>query len=958
MILVVILLFPIESFAVPADMETKRKEIDSLLKILPGKRDTERVDILLRLSTIYLSISMDSSREYARLALKDSKAIEDSKRIAESYKLLGNVSYYQGAFDDVVGFYDSSLTQFKLADDSFGQAKVLNNLGIVYHYLGDYRTSIDYYLKSLDFKASLRDSIGIANTNNNIGSIYYDLKEYTQAYEYFKRALSFSEKIGHDNSTQSILNNMGLISQEMGQHQKAVELFNESLEYGKKTDNILSSADTYHNLGKSKVMLGKYREGLEFYNRALDIYRELGVSEAQTLNNVGQAYIELDYYNQALNFLKQALEEAQVHGRVKLLRDIYQNLSVAYERMGRYEQAYFSYLKFNQYDDSLRSQNYLNKMEDISNRHEIEKSQEQIDKARLALEKKEAELRRRNYVIYSVIAGLIAALVFALVLFRLGMQKQRVNTKLVQQNEEVMRSQVIIKKINKALTENEEKLRSIFDVSPYSILVLDASNKIVDCNGTSLELFNLGNKRELLDKSIETLIADPGEGAEASSILENIRKNNLNRTQYTLTKMDLSTFQAEITGRVIRNTQGEIDAYIIVINDITERLNFVESLKEAKLSAEESDRLKTAFLANMSHEIRTPMNSIVGFSNLLNDPNLKSEKRHEFLQHILQSSGLLLNLIDDIIDISKIEAGQMNVNVQQVRVNDIVKDTFAVFREANENDDLEFRLKIPRGTGSVLSNTDPVRLRQVLTNLLSNAVKFTPEGFIELGYKLNPQKNRPNIEFYLKDSGIGIKEDKLDLIFERFRQVDDSQSRKYGGTGLGLAISKRLVELLGGTIWVKSKPGKGSVFYFTIPYLLPNEPSLQAEQFDSKKFSWKGKSILIAEDENSNYELIKAALNNTGINILRAHNGEEAVERISGGEKVDLILMDIRMPKLNGYEATRQIKAIDEHIPIVAITAYAMSEDEAKSLQAGCDKYLSKPIRPLRLLELINELLS
>lgn len=957
-ILILLLLYPLVVVSTPADFESRRKEIDSLLKILPGKKDTARVDILLRLSTIYLSVSMDSSREYARLALKDSKSIEDSRRIAESYKLLGNVSYYQGAFDEVVNFYDSSLIQFKLADDSFGQAKVLNNLGIVYHYLGDYRTSIDYYLKSLDFKASLRDSIGIANTNNNIGSIYYDLKEYQKAYEYFLRALNFSEKVGYDNSTQGILNNMGLISQEMGQHQKAVELFNESLAYGAKTDNILGTADTYHNLGKSKVMLGKYREGLEYYNKALEIYRELGVSEAQTLNNIGQAYIELDYYNQALNFLSKALEEALLHNRVKLLRDIYQNLSVAYERMGRFEKAYFNYLKFNQYDDSLRSQNYLNKIEDISNRHEIEKSQEQIDKARLALEKKESELRRRNYVIYSVIAGLIAALAFAVVLFRMGLQKQRVNKKLLQQNEEVMRSQVIIKKINKALTENEEKLRSIFDVSPYSILVLDANNKIVDCNGTSLELFNLSNKRELLEKSIETLIAEPVEGTEPISILENIRKNNLNRTQYTLTKMDLSTFQAEITGRVIWNPQGEIDAYIIVINDITERLNFVESLKEAKLNAEESDRLKTAFLANMSHEIRTPMNSIVGFSNLLNDPNLKGEKRHEFLQHILQSSNLLLNLIDDIIDISKIEAGQMSVNVQQVIVNEVVKDTFAAFSESNENKNLKFRIKIPRGTDSVQSNTDPMRLRQILTNLLSNAVKFTPDGTIELGYKLNPEKNRPNIEFYLKDTGIGIQEDKLDLIFERFRQVDDSQSRKYGGTGLGLAISKRLVELLGGTIWVESKPGKGSIFYFTIPYLLPDDKLMQSQQFDSKKYNWKGRKILIAEDENSNFELIKAALTNTGIQILRAHNGEEAVDQISGGDKVDLILMDIRMPKMNGYDATRQIKKINNKIPIVAITAYAMSEDEAKSLKAGCDKYLSKPIRPLRLLELIDELLS
>ena len=952
------LLLPGMGFSSAPDYETKRQEIDSLLTILPGSTDGHRVDIFLNLSQIYLSISMDSSIEYARLAMRSAKAIHDSKRIAEAYKLLGTASYYKAEFDQVISFYDSSLAAFKIANDSFGQARVLNNLGIVYHQIGDLRTSIEYYLKSLDFKTSLNDSIGIANTNNNIGSIYYDLEEYASSYEYFRKALIISETMGNDNSIQSILNNMGLISQELGQHQKAVELFNKSIEYGKKTDDILGIADTYHNLGKSKVMLGKYLEGLDFYNKALAIYRELGVTESHTLNNIGQAYIELDYYNQALKFLNKALSDATEKNQFNVMCDIYQNLAVAYERMGNYEKAYENYIKFNEFDDSIRSQNFDARIEKISTKHEIEKSQEQIQKAKLALDKKEAELTRRNFVIYSVIAGFIAALVFAFVLYRMGVQKQRVNLKLMNQNDEVMRSQSIIKKINKALTENEEKLRSIFDVSPYSIVVLDAGNKIVDCNDTSLELFRVKSSNDLLDRSIETLVAKQEDQEDKQGILECIRKNELNRSQFTLARMDGSTFEAELTGRVIRNPHGEIDSYVVVANDITERLNFVESLKEAKMNAEESDRLKTAFLANMSHEIRTPMNSIVGFSNLLNDPKLKADKKQEFLQHILQSSNLLLNLIDDIIDISKIEAGQMNINVQQFKVNAVVKDTFSSFRESSTNDKLKFKLVIPRGTDELLCNTDPLRLRQVLTNLLSNAVKFTPSGAIELGYKLDPRKNKPRMEFYVKDTGIGIPEDKLDLIFERFRQVDDSQSRQYGGTGLGLAISKRLVELIGGSIRVESQEGKGSTFYFTMPYLLPEEKDISSQQFDSKKYNWKGKNILIAEDENSNFELIKAAISNTQINILRANNGEEALDVVNSGEAVDLILMDIRMPVMNGYDATRQIKSVNKKIPIVAITAYAMSEDEAKSIKAGCDKYVSKPIRPVKLLEMINELIS
>jgi PAS domain S-box-containing protein len=673
---------------------------------------------------------------------------------------------------------------------------------------------------------------------------------------------------------------------------------------------------------------------------------------------MGQAYIELDYYNQALEYLDEALKKALLSNERLLIRDVYKNLSVAYERMGKFDKAYSNYFLFNAYDDSIQKQNYLSKMEEISNKREIEKSQEQITKAKLALEKKEAELRRRNFVVYSVIAGFVAALVFVVILFRIGRQKQRINTQLMQQNEEVLRSQTIIKKINKALTESEEKLRSIFDVSPYAILVLDAGYKIVDCNDTSLELLRAGTKRELTERSFESLLSPAQDDYKTDNLSEQIRENSLNRKQYLLNRMDDSHFEGEITGRVIRNSMGEIDAFVVVINDITERLHFIESLKEAKLNAEESDRLKTAFLANMSHEIRTPMNSIVGFSNLLNDPKLNPKKRDEFLSHILKSSNLLLSLIDDIIDISKIEAGQLNINLQKFRVNSLVRDTFETFRDANANEEVEYRLVLPRGTETLECHTDPVRLRQILMNLLSNAAKFTQQGFIELGYRLNPQPTRPKLEFYLQDTGIGIENNKQSLIFERFRQIDDSQSRKYGGTGLGLSISKRLVELLSGSIRVESSVGKGSTFYFTIPYILPEEKKKPAPSADKNKYNWKDKKILVAEDENSNYELIKAALTGTKAEVMRARNGEEAVSTVAGGTIPDLVLMDIRMPKMNGYEATRKIKADHPDIPVIAITAYAMSEDESKSLAAGCDMYISKPIRPHKLLEVLEGLLS
>jgi CheY-like chemotaxis protein len=400
-------------------------------------------------------------------------------------------------------------------------------------------------------------------------------------------------------------------------------------------------------------------------------------------------------------------------------------------------------------------------------------------------------------------------------------------------------------------------------------------------------------------------------------------------------------------------------AYIAIVSDITERRTFIQNLEKAKADAEASDRLKTAFLANMSHEIRTPMNAIVGFSNLLSDSKLPEAKKEEYLDHIIQSSNMLLNLIDDIIDISKIEAGQITINRQEFRINKVVQDVFKTFSNVSKKRNLDFRLNIPPSSDSISLNTDPVRLRQILSNLIGNAVKFTERGYIEIGYDVRDNGMGSNIRFFVKDSGIGIPKDKQSLIFERFRQLDDTRTRRFGGTGLGLSISKKLVDLLGGNIWVESQPGEGSEFYFTIPYIKEiNLPPVEPETFSFAKYNWKNKTLLIAEDENSNFELIKASISKTGIKIIRAMNGEEALEFARSNDDIDLILMDIRMPKMNGYDATRNIKSIKPELPIISITAYAMSEDEEKSLEAGCDRYISKPIRPARLLELIDEYLS
>jgi len=939
-----------------------KTEVDSLLNELPTSNKTDRFDIYFQLSSQYLSYSTDTSLWYAYLALNEAKTTRTPSSLAEVYKLIGNINYYQGNYNRVIAFYDSSKRMYEKTNDSLGLAKVMNNMGIIYQEIGNFEESIDFHMKSLSYKRVLNDSIGIANSFNNIGSVYYDMQDWGKAKEYFEKSLRIIEKSDNSRSVQSLLNNLGIISQELKNYDESLQYFNSSLEIGKRNNFQKGIADTYHNIGKSYFLLEQYNTSLDYYFKALEVYDKLGLKNSQKLNNIGQLYIKLDYYNQALKYLHRAHKSAKKNNQFKTLRDVCKNIAIAYERLNIYDKAYEYYADFNYYDDSMKSQVYVSTLEEINNQHEVEKNHEHLEKinleTQLKLEKQDSGIKRRNFAIYSFIVGILSVLVFAIILFRLFRQKAKANVLLRQQNEEILRSDKVIKKINSALTENEEMLRSIFDASPYSILVMDSDSTILDCNNATLEMFHARNKRDIIDQNVEVLFPSDQFAKAKEEFRKAFNNEAVNKEQYILIKKDGSNFNAEISGGMITDSSGSSKAYVIIIIDITERLEFIESLNQAKLEAEESDRLKTAFLANMSHEIRTPMNSIVGFSNLLTEPDLEQLKKEEYLNHILQSSNSLINLIDDIIDISKIEAGQLNVNLSGYKVNDLVNDVYYTFKDSNQNPVLAYHLNLPPNSDYIKVKTDPLRVRQVLTNLVGNASKFTEKGSIEIGYRIKDHNLKQSIEFYIKDTGIGIPADKLEVIFDRFRQIDDSRRRRFGGTGLGLAISKRLVELLGGSLRVESNVDEGSIFYFCLPYEPQEKETVKdAVPFSGSKYNWTGKTILIAEDENSNFEVLKAVINRTNIKIIRAFNGEEAVAMVKKVAEIDLVLMDIRMPKLNGYDATIQIKSYKPDLPVVSITAYAMSEDESKSLNAGCDLYISKPVRPGKLLSLLNDFL-
>ncbi|MBU8893468.1 MAG: response regulator [Bacteroidales bacterium] len=386
-----------------------------------------------------------------------------------------------------------------------------------------------------------------------------------------------------------------------------------------------------------------------------------------------------------------------------------------------------------------------------------------------------------------------------------------------------------------------------------------------------------------------------------------------------------------------------------------------KKLQKEKERAEESDQLKSAFLANMSHEIRTPMNAILGFTELITMPDseVTPEEKENFIKLINNSANNLLQLIDDIIDISKIEAEQLKIIKKDCALNSTLKDIWQSFLEIRKHkgkEKVDIRLNESALEQNIFIKTDPLRLNQVLTNLIDNALKFTEDGFIEFGYEI---QNGKQLLFYVKDTGVGMDQKKKDFVFDRFIKLEDNSSRLYRGAGLGLAICKSLVELLNGKIWVESAPNIGSTFYFTLPFdqVHASENSMKIVDVN-EIYNWHDKTILVAEDEPANYIYIEEVLKITKAKILKAVNGKEAVDMISNNSNIDIIIMDIKMPVMDGYEATRRIKSLRKDIPIISQSAYAMPGDIDKGLESGMNDYLIKPVKPKVLLSILNKHLN
>jgi hypothetical protein len=516
------------------------------------------------------------------------------------------------------------------------------------------------------------------------------------------------------------------------------------------------------------------------------------------------------------------------------------------------------------------------------------------------------------------------------------------------------------RKASLQLKESERSFKEMLKNTLLYSLIIDAEGKVTFCNDSALRASGYSPEDLLGQNAIEKLVPPEYRDNIREKFLALVEgHSDYSNYETEVIRKDGSRIQVSYNATAFRDQNNKIIGIALIGENITARKNVETELINAKLRAEESDKLKSIFISNMSHEIRTPMNAIMGFSNLLGDKDLTITEKQHYVNIIRNAGDRLLQILNDIIDVSKLEAKQLTISMSECDLFELFSESIETFHNSGlliQKPELTLKLNIREKDKGIKVICDYNRFQQVLDNLLSNAIKYSERGTIETGYTLVPGDDPKMIEVFVMDTGIGIPEKLHSLIFERFRQVEEG--RFHEGAGLGLSISKGIVELLGGKIWFTSETNRGSTFYFSVPYKKPvTTIDTQPEVITSQKPDLKGKIVIVAEDDYNSFYYIRLLLEELGATILHAENGQVLMRHLH--RKVpDLVLLDINMPVMSGFDCLHAMKETGISTLVIAQTAYAMPDEHERCMKSGCHGYITKPIKKSELHDLIFKVLS
>lgn len=891
--------------------------------------------------------------DYDRLSLPFyTKALEIfqhkgfAQNIADMYLRIGDIYYLFNKNDSARNFYTKGFQVFQTNKNQIGLANSYLKLGNTFWYSTNYDKALEYYLSSLSIFESLGNKNGIAKVYNNIGTLYTILGDHRRALQYLEKSLQFYSDFEDSENLSELYFRLGAVHQQVKNYDLAINYLDLSKSLFDSLHVVRKSA--YVNKVKAQIYFakGEPQKAIELAQNALAVFTRYdyfwGMAEAS--NDLGEFYAGVQNFDKAILYFKQALKVSKEIKSWELLKSTDLNLSEYYSSKGEFKNAYDYYRMYQVYNDSVLNMEKNSRIAELQAKYETNKKELELLEKTDQINKSNELIRKQKFHLYLFGSGIVLILLLSFALYR--------QYKLIEKKGKRIES--INEKLDLRVKERTSALRlTQFSIEQAAdpIFWIDAFGKFIYVNNSACKTLGY-SKKDLFSKRIYDIIPK-FELNDWNDFWDINKQDGSLIVETVFHDSNLKTFPVEIILNYIFHEDKEYA--LAFVRDISDRKQKEENLRKAKEKAEEADKLKSAFLANMSHEIRTPMNAIIGFSDMLLHEEFESEEKQEFANIIKSSGDTLLKLIDDIIDISLIEAGQLKIYKGEFNLSNLMKEVNRFFQEEKNRvhkPQLEIKLLATDIHKKIMISLDQIRFRQVLTNLIGNALKFTDQGKIEFGYNLIDNNI---LSVFVRDTGIGIQIDKVDHIFERFNKLNDDK-RLYGGTGLGLTISKKLVEQMGGNLKVESQYGKGSYFYFKIPYHLEAElPDKHKSGIQSQDLkSWIDKKLLIVEDVESNFRYLEVLLKKTGINIIWAKNGDEAMS-LCAQNSLNLILMDIQLPNRSGYEITEEILKLYPNIPIIAQTAYAFSDEKEKILQAGCIEYLSKPLSAETLINTIQK---
>jgi signal transduction histidine kinase/tetratricopeptide (TPR) repeat protein/ActR/RegA family two-component response regulator len=836
----------------------------------------------------------------------------------------------------------------KAQEFEYVELEILANLNLadLYRNFTQYSKALNFAKLALQIAERKQIRLEEANALRLIGNIYSDSQEYEAAREFYNKALELYETIEHKDGVAACYNNLGRIYARKGKFEAALEIYQKSLEIKELIGNRIGRATTLFNIAEANYMLGNYNVANAYADSSLQITTELSFKDLQIFLFILKGSLSLEselleeaeyYYQNALRLSEESKSQDHILTSLKKLSELS-------ARQGNNARAYSYLLKYNELRDSSLNKYSVKAMAEFKAQYETSDMERKLVQKDIELATNEEKLQAKQRFLMLVVAAIVILLVGLSLFFIQNRTIRRKNEEIEEINNELdakVRSRTMELRLTKFAVEN----------AAVAMLWTDKNLQVLFANESTGKMFDI-KPEEFVDLNLKEIDPILAEDADIFDRLR-ARKSLKYETNYNFNGLLLDV---ECMMSYLSFDDKEY-AFVFMV-DIGERKDHERMLRHAKQKAEESDKLKTAFLANMSHEIRTPMNAILGFSDLLMEEDVEADERTELLQMIKKSGDELVNLIDDIIDISMIESGQLKLNYKETDIPQLVNERFRFYTEliyTKIKKDITLLLDVPKDPVFQYVLTDPFRLTQVLNNLLSNALKFTDFGEIELGYK----EMNGALEFYVRDTGIGIQKKLLPYVFERFRKEESVSNRLFRGAGLGLAISKNLLELMDGEIWVESEEGKGSTFYFRLPAasitkaVIENPNGAQHQE----AYNWEDKKILIVEDTSSNFQLLKSYLRKTHLKIEHAKLSAEAFD-ILNKDSFDIILLDVQLPDGNGLEIVKELRANGYTTPVIAQTAYAFNGEREKCINAGCNEYLSKPIKKSELLACLSEFIQ